>query len=81
MHGKDILPRIGELSPNVLKPAIAKLLGEPLPEETLRAPLKVFPRPPTITFPLTRTWRQSPASWIPPREAWAFIDRNGAAIL
>ena len=48
VHGKDILPRIGELSPNVLKPAIARLLGEPVPEETLRAPLKVFPRPPTM---------------------------------
>lgn len=31
VHGKDILPRIGELSPNVLKPAIARLLGEPAP--------------------------------------------------
>jgi len=48
VHGKDILPRIGELSPNVLKPAIARFLGEPAPEETLRAPLKVFPRPPTM---------------------------------
>ena len=48
VHGKDILPRIGELSPNVLKPAIARLLGEPVPEEAVRAPLKVFPRPPTM---------------------------------
>ena len=48
VHGKDILPRIGELSPNVLKPAIARLLGEPVPEETVRPPLKVFPRPPTM---------------------------------
>jgi indolepyruvate ferredoxin oxidoreductase, alpha subunit len=52
VHGKDILPRIGELSPEVLKPAIARLLGEgvgePTPAAALRAPLKVFPRPPTM---------------------------------
>ena len=29
--GKDILPRQGELAPNILKPAIARLLGEPVP--------------------------------------------------
>jgi len=46
-HGKDILPRQGELAPNVLKPAIAKLLGEPVPEG-LTAPAQVFPRPPTM---------------------------------
>ena len=56
--GKDILPRIGELSPAVLRPAIARLLGEP--EPVLEAPamdgrktipikaLEVFPRPPTM---------------------------------
>ena len=46
--GKDILPRIGELSPNVLEPAIAKLLGEPQPEVAAPAPMQVFPRPPTM---------------------------------
>ncbi|NJA89823.1 4Fe-4S dicluster domain-containing protein [Rhodocyclus tenuis] len=46
--GKDILPRIGELAPNVLKPAIARLLGEPAPESSVAAPLPVFPRPPTM---------------------------------
>ncbi|MEW6513011.1 MAG: thiamine pyrophosphate-dependent enzyme [Pseudomonadota bacterium] len=45
--GKDILPKQGELAPNVLKPAIAKLLGEPVPAVTL-APAPVFPRPPTM---------------------------------
>jgi indolepyruvate ferredoxin oxidoreductase alpha subunit len=45
--GKEILPRQGELSPNVLKPAIAKLLGEPVPEN-LAKPAPVFPRPPTM---------------------------------
>ena len=50
--GKEILPRQGELSPNVLKPAIARLLGEPVPElpkgSRASAPLPVFPRPPTM---------------------------------
>jgi indolepyruvate ferredoxin oxidoreductase alpha subunit len=45
--GKEILPRQGELAPNVLKPAIAKLLGEPVPEGITPA-AKVFPRPPTM---------------------------------
>jgi len=45
--GKDILPRQGELAPNVLRPAIAKLLGEPVPEN-LSKPAPVFPRPPTM---------------------------------
>lgn len=46
--GKSILPRSGELSPHVLKPAIARLLGEPVPEVTRVAPMQVFPRPPTM---------------------------------
>jgi indolepyruvate ferredoxin oxidoreductase alpha subunit len=46
-HGKDILPRQGELAPNVLKPAIARLLGEPVPASVV-APAQVFPRPPTM---------------------------------
>ncbi|MBP6654492.1 MAG: 4Fe-4S dicluster domain-containing protein [Propionivibrio sp.] len=46
--GKDILPRSGELSPNVLKPAIARLLGEPVPEVATVKPMQVFPRPPTM---------------------------------
>ena len=46
--GKDILPRSGELSPSVLKPAIARLLGEPVPEAAKVVPMPVFPRPPTM---------------------------------
>lgn len=46
--GKAILPLQGELSPAVLKPAIARLLGEPLPETQAAAALQVFPRPPTM---------------------------------
>lgn len=46
-HGKDLLPKQGELAPNVLKPAIARLLGEPV-AETPAKPAPVFPRPPTM---------------------------------
>ncbi|HNC22475.1 thiamine pyrophosphate-dependent enzyme, partial [Accumulibacter sp.] len=46
--GKEILPLSGELSPQVLKPAIARLLGEPVPEHSRARPLAVFPRPPTM---------------------------------
>ncbi len=59
--GKEILPRQGELAPNVLRPIIAKLLGEPEPaplvEKTQPISVKVnlpslkdglFPRPPTM---------------------------------
>jgi indolepyruvate ferredoxin oxidoreductase alpha subunit len=48
VSGKDILPQSGELSPNVLKPAVARLLGEPLPETGKALPMQVFPRPPTM---------------------------------
>lgn len=50
-HGKDVLPRSGELAPKVLRPAVAKLLGEthvPPAEAAPRAALEVFPRPPTM---------------------------------
>lgn len=46
--GKEILPRQGELSPNVLRPVIARLLGETVPEVQSTAALQVFPRPPTM---------------------------------
>ncbi|MDP3540283.1 MAG: thiamine pyrophosphate-dependent enzyme [Azonexus sp.] len=46
--GKEILPLQGELSPNVLRPAIAKLLGEKVPEMQSTAAMPVFPRPPTM---------------------------------
>ena len=46
--GKAILPRQGELAPHVLRPAIAKLLGEPAPALTVTPPMQVFPRPPTM---------------------------------
>jgi indolepyruvate ferredoxin oxidoreductase alpha subunit len=48
-HGKDVLPRMGELSPQVLIPAVDRLLGkEVLPPAPAAAPMKVFPRPPTL---------------------------------
>ena len=47
--GKDILPLQGELSPNVLRPAIARLLGEPEPAQVpMVRPAQIFPRPPTM---------------------------------
>ncbi|MCP5228316.1 thiamine pyrophosphate-dependent enzyme [Accumulibacter sp.] len=48
VSGKDILPQSGELSPQVLKPAMARLLGEALPDSARAAPMPVFPRPPTM---------------------------------
>lgn len=47
-HGKDVLPTIGELAPDVLRPAVAKLLGEPAEYGAVAAPRQVFPRPPTM---------------------------------
>jgi indolepyruvate ferredoxin oxidoreductase alpha subunit len=48
VHGKDVLPRTGELPPEVLRPAVARLLGEPAVEGDPAPPPKVFPRPPTL---------------------------------
>ncbi|MDR2238930.1 MAG: 4Fe-4S dicluster domain-containing protein [Zoogloeaceae bacterium] len=46
-HGKDFLPRIGELAPEIIKPAIERLLRkEAAPPEPQAVPL--FPRPPTL---------------------------------
>ncbi len=47
VYGKDILPSIGELSPDVLQPSINKLLGIENSSEKNTAN-KVFPRPPTM---------------------------------
>lgn len=47
VHGKDILPRTGELTPDVVVPAVKGLLGEAVSETELRQ-LGVFPRPPTM---------------------------------
>ncbi len=49
--GKDVLPRVGELSPDRLRPAVARLRGETVPAEaqpTRLVPQQVFPRPPTM---------------------------------
>jgi indolepyruvate ferredoxin oxidoreductase alpha subunit len=49
-HGKDFLPRIGELAPEVLAPAVARLLRKeaaPAPEQAQALP-PLFPRPPTL---------------------------------
>jgi indolepyruvate ferredoxin oxidoreductase, alpha subunit len=50
-HGKDLLPRQGELPPEVLRPAVARLLGESpagTPAAARVEPAQVFPRPPTL---------------------------------
>ena len=49
VHGKDVLPRIGELTADILGPAIRRLIGEPEPAREARpAAPPVFPRPPTL---------------------------------
>ncbi|MBI3149958.1 MAG: 4Fe-4S dicluster domain-containing protein [Betaproteobacteria bacterium] len=48
VHGKDVLPRTGELPPEVLRPAVARLLGGAAVEADPAPPPKVFPRPPTL---------------------------------
>ncbi len=47
-RGKDLLPSIGELAPDVLERGIARLRGEAAPEPEVVAPQQVFPRPPTM---------------------------------
>ena len=48
--GKDVLPRVGELSPDRLRPAVARLRGEEIPvtAQPRLVPQQVFPRPPTM---------------------------------
>ncbi len=50
VHGKDFLPRTGELAPEVVKPAVERLLRkEAAPElQPTQAPPLLFPRPPTL---------------------------------
>ncbi|MDD5298050.1 MAG: thiamine pyrophosphate-dependent enzyme [Rhodocyclaceae bacterium] len=48
VHGKDVLPTQGELSPDVLRPAVARMNGETLPVAETVAAQTVFPRPPTM---------------------------------
>ncbi|GAB4174567.1 MAG: thiamine pyrophosphate-dependent enzyme [Rhodocyclaceae bacterium] len=47
-HGKDILPRFGELAPGVIRPAVLRLAGEEAPPPAQIEPQVVFPRPPTM---------------------------------
>ncbi|AUM00826.1 indolepyruvate ferredoxin oxidoreductase [Rhodocyclaceae bacterium] len=47
-HGKDILPRLGELAPDVLRPAVAHLFGGAAPAPAHVPAQQVFPRPPTM---------------------------------
>ena len=47
LHGKEAIPRMGELTPAVITPAVTRLLGK---ENTIAAVgvTEVFPRPPTM---------------------------------
>ncbi len=47
LHGKELIPRIGELTPAVITPVIERLLGK---ENTITAvgAKEIFPRPPTM---------------------------------
>ena len=47
-YGKDVLPRSGELAPDVLTTGLARLRGEVVPESEHVAPQPIFPRPPTL---------------------------------
>jgi indolepyruvate ferredoxin oxidoreductase alpha subunit len=50
VHGKDVLPRTGELLPQVISRAIKGFLGETENADVAgaRPPIQVFPRPPTL---------------------------------
>jgi indolepyruvate ferredoxin oxidoreductase alpha subunit len=48
VHGKDIVPRIGELSPSVIEPAVNKLLGTKGQYHNIIPAQDIFPRPPTM---------------------------------
>lgn len=48
VHGKDLVPKIGEMSPAVITPPISKLIGEAITESALIPTSEVFPRPPTM---------------------------------
>lgn len=48
VQGKEILPKVGEMSPAVITPPVKKLLGETIAESELIPATQVFPRPPTM---------------------------------
>ena len=49
VHGKDVLPRIGELTADIIGPAVRRLVGDPEPvREALPPAPAVFPRPHTL---------------------------------
>ncbi len=48
VHGKDLLPRLGELTPDILIPAIKGFLGDPVPPASAYPKFEPFPRPPTM---------------------------------
>ncbi|MDD3327147.1 MAG: thiamine pyrophosphate-dependent enzyme [Zoogloea sp.] len=47
-EGKNLLPRLGELAPEVLRRGIARLRGDVVADAPALPPQQVFPRPPTM---------------------------------
>ncbi|MBL8435587.1 MAG: 4Fe-4S dicluster domain-containing protein [Zoogloea sp.] len=47
-EGKNLLPRLGELAPEVLRRGIARLRGDVVADAPVLPPQQVFPRPPTM---------------------------------
>ncbi|MCP4597113.1 MAG: 4Fe-4S dicluster domain-containing protein [Neptuniibacter sp.] len=48
VYGKDVVPKIGELSPPVIKPAIQALKGDESTYTNIIPAQELFPRPPTM---------------------------------
>ncbi|MCP5366202.1 MAG: indolepyruvate ferredoxin oxidoreductase [Hyphomicrobiales bacterium] len=48
VHGCDVLPRFGEMMPDVIRRGVARLRGEEVPEPQAAPTLDLFPRPPTM---------------------------------
>lgn len=49
VHGKDLLPSVGEMTAGVIERAVGRLLGQaPVVEALAPRPRHVFPRPPTL---------------------------------
>jgi indolepyruvate ferredoxin oxidoreductase, alpha subunit len=47
-RGKELLPRLGELTPDILSRALGPLLGQPAGEPLAYPAVTPFPRPPTL---------------------------------
>lgn len=48
VRGKELLPRVGELTPDVLRRVLGPILGQPAPEPLPYPAVATFARPPTL---------------------------------